>query len=215
MTPERSLIWRYLEAKRAVIDAGYADEVVWQATLSPVQVTARSFVEQAAWVVLSSGLAEQVVRPLFPALSATFHNFDLDLLTADSGCRGAALSAFRHPAKIDAILEIASFARAAGDDVIRRHVSSQDTTVLMGLPFIGPATVRHLLKNLGVAITKPDRHLLRLASAIGRDVDVFCNEIAEAIEEPLGVVDVVLWRWSVLHYRVCRSSCDGLPHALR
>jgi hypothetical protein len=77
------------------------------------------------------------------------------------------------------------------------------------MPYIGPVTWRHLAKNVGVAVAKPDRHLVRLSIALGRSsVDELCHEIAELVADPVSVVDVVLWRWSV--EKAGKRSRDGL-----
>jgi hypothetical protein len=86
---------------------------------------------------------------------------------------------------------------------------------LRSLPYIGPVTWRHLAKNLGAPVAKADRHLVRLAAATGRrDVDGMCAEISDWVGEPVAVVDIVLWRWAVLHATACGQPCLGRPHSL-
>jgi hypothetical protein len=209
-----SLVRRYLIAKRTVIDAGFGSEVGWQAAAADVAVTVRSFTEQAAWVIMSAGMSEMVVRERFPSVACAFHGFDVERIIRDATCRRAALEAFGHERKVDAIFTVASWAHELGDAQVRHLVEIRDEPTLTALPFIGPATVRHLLKNLGAPVAKPDRHLLRVAAACDRAVDGLCAEIAEALGEPIGVVDIVLWRWASLHVRGCRQPCDGLPHQI-
>jgi hypothetical protein len=132
----------------------------------------------------------------------------------EPSCRDAALAVFRHERKVDAVLAIATWAHRVGDDAIEALVDACDEASLMRLPYLGPATVRHLLKNLGVPVAKPDRHLARLADQFDFSVDELCQTIAARMNDPIGVVDVVLWRWSVLHASLCRVECDGLPHPL-
>lgn len=207
----QTLIGYYLCAKRVVIDAGFAPEVVWQQEAAAVDITAAWFVEQAAWVVLSAGMAANIVIQRFPDVRVAMHQFDLRAIAADPECRQRLLGVFNHPQKIDAILAIANFARSKGDDHLRDLISTADQDALMTLPYIGPVTVLHLLKNLGLPIVKPDRHLIRLARRLETEVDVMCTEISEYFGEPPAVVDIVLWRWSTLHGR-CSRCCDGLPH---
>jgi hypothetical protein len=209
------LVRPYLIAKRTVLDAGYASEVGWQAALAQTRVTSGSFVEQAAWVVLSAGLSERIVRRCFPLISTALFDFDLQRVVREPSCRDAALAAFGHERKIDAILTIATWAYQAGDQALEAVVDAGDEECLMRLPYIGPATVRHLLKNLGKPVAKPDRHLARLAVRFDCSVEELCRTIATRMNDPVGVVDVVLWRWSALHAAVCREECDGLPHPLR
>ena len=208
----QTLVRHYLHAKRAVIEAGFAQEIIWQRDAELQDVTAATFVEQATWVVLSAGMAEHVVSQRFSAIRSALHHFDLDAIARDDECRQRLLDLFNHPLKVDAILAIADFAHASGNDRIRDLVSSADEDALRALPFIGPVTVLHLLKNLGVPVVKPDRHLIRLAHRLNADVVTMCAEITDYFGEPPGVVDIVLWRWSTLHGR-CSLACDGLPHA--
>jgi hypothetical protein len=76
------------------------------------------------------------------------------------------------------------------------------------LPMIGEVTRYHLARNIGIDCVKPDRHLVRLAEAFGYGrsnkvseqyeiVMRMCKDIHNEIggSEPLGVIDVVLWRW--------------------
>lgn len=205
---------QYLVAKRAVVDAGFASEIGWQTMAASSAVTARSFVVEATWVVMSAGLSERAVRHRFPLVSSALFDFDLARMVGEPSCREAALAAFAHKRKVDAILAIAAWAHAVGDDVISDVIGLRDESTLMELPYIGPATVRHLLKNLGAPVAKPDRHLVRFASRCGWPVDELCDAIARRLSEPIAVVDIVLWRWSALHATECRDECDGLPHHL-
>jgi len=64
------------------------------------------------------------------------------------------------------------------------------------LPFIGPVTVQHLAKNLGVEAAKPDRHLTRLADRFGYEtVQEMCSAISGRTGDSLSVTDLVLWRF--------------------
>lgn len=54
--------------------------------------------------------------------------------------------------------------------------------------------VRHLAKNLGCDVVKPDRWLERLAAAEGTTPHLLCNRLAYASGDRIATVDVVLWR---------------------
>lgn len=214
--PSERLVRAYLIAKRHVLDGGYGDEIAWQFGAGDGPLTAARFTEEAAWVVLSAGMRESVVRSVFPRLTAACGGFDPAWIVAHrADVRAACLAIFGHEAKIEAILDIAATAKALGEDRIRDKLQDPER-FLMSLPYVGPVTWRHLAKNLGAAVAKADRHLVRLATVAGRDsVDVMCEEIGRWLGESVAVVDIVLWRWSVLHARYCRQPCDGLPHPLQ
>lgn len=55
------------------------------------------------------------------------------------------------------------------------------------------------MKNLGIQVAKPDRHLVRIAQNYGfNDVQKFCSSISEKTNDPVSVVDLVLWRYATL-----------------
>ncbi len=205
------LVRIYLTAKRQVLDGGFEDEVAWQFETTEAPVTAQQFVREAAWVVLSAGMSEAVVRRLFPRLEEACHGFDLERIApTEPMVRRHCLEVFGHERKIDAILEIAETVRSLGDAGLSQALRDLEP-FLRSLPYIGPVTWRHLAKNIGVPVAKADRHMVRFAAAAGRkDVDGLCSEISEWMGDPVSVVDVVLWRWSVLHGR----ECGGLPASL-
>jgi hypothetical protein len=187
------------------------DEVIWQHGVGTLPITSRRFTSEAAWVVLCAGMSESVVRRVFPQISTAFSGFDPIVLGQRNGqARADALAIFAHERKIDAILEIAATARTLGTSGLRRALLEPEA-FLRSLPYIGPVTWRHLAKNLGTDVAKADRHLTRLAQAAGRrSVDALCGEISGWLGEPTAVVDVVLWRWSVLRAAQCGSGHDYL-----
>lgn len=204
----------YLTAKRVVVEDGFVDEIAWQIKVTQSETRLRDFVREAAWVVLSAGMRESVVRRVFGPLSDTLCYFDPEKLASRSDiARTAALKIFRHERKIDAIFEIAEVANRMGEKAIQDVLAHQPESFLCSLPYIGPVTWRHLAKNLGAPVAKADRHLVRIAQATHRtSVDTLCDEISTWLGEPVAVVDIVLWRWSVLHAANCRKGCESPFH---
>lgn len=204
----------YLRAKRAVIDAGYAEELRWQSDRRLQDITDVEFVRQSAWVVLSAGMRETVVRAVFPSIGEALHHFVPPQICSDPRTRSAALRVFRHERKIDAILSLVRIAEQLGTSGLRQELASGASSLLHGLPYMGPATTRHLAKNLGIPVAKPDRHLVRITESFGRaSTEAMCDEIGSWLEEPVAVVDIVLWRWATIHQRQCdRATCSKLPH---
>ncbi|MBN9376211.1 MAG: hypothetical protein J0I40_12650, partial [Cellulomonas sp.] len=188
-----SLIRWYVHAKRAVVDAGFVDEIVWQASAGLTSLSRRQFVREAAWVVLAAGMSDFVVRRVFPRFASAMFEFRLPELTRYcDDARSAALSVFGHVGKVDAILQIAQQVAALTDEDLRRRLVGDAEGFLRGLPYVGPVTWRHLAKNVGVQISKPDRHMVRLSHSLGwDDCEGPCREIAEFIGDPVAVVDVV------------------------
>ena len=208
------VVRHYLHAKRIVIESGFAAEVTWQHSVCIADVTEASFLREAAWVVLSAGMRESVIRSIFPRLTILFHEWQPHMITNDPHIRTRALGIYNHKSKIEAILTAASIAQSLGADGLRNALLHEPEALFDALPYIGPVTRRHLAKNLGVALAKPDRHLARLADAAGRGtVDQLCHEISDWTGDSIPVVDIVLWRWATLHQQKCAyPPCDGLPH---
>ena len=206
----------YLAAKRAVVESGYLDELVWQSTRSIDEMDAVSFVREGAWVILSSGMRESVVRSRFALLESEFHEWHPCRIVADPLCADRASHVFRHPRKLEAIVALANFAARTDIELIRLQLIEDPEGLLRQFPYVGPVTWRHFAKNLGVPISKPDRHLERLSRRLRRvSVAELCAEVGSWLGEPVEVVDLVLWRWSVLHGSHCaQPGCLGTPHAL-
>ena len=191
----------YLDAKDVVIGAGYEHELTWQQEAADVPVEESDLLAEAAWVILNSGMRESVIRPLFARIAVTFCDFESceRIISMESGCRDSALAVFRHPRKIDAILAFVRATSRIGAPEMLRRIRYEGPESLYALPFFGPATARHLAKNIGVEVAKPDRHLRRLADWLGfGDPQQLCHQLADVTGDSVAVVDVVLWRYSTL-----------------
>ncbi|BBG00355.1 hypothetical protein PSA01_68260 [Pseudonocardia saturnea] len=208
------LVSAYVVAKKEVVRAGHLDEIADQRNARVAAIDHISFTREAAWVVLSTGMREQVIRSLFGRLGETLHHWDPHEIAGDERAAARALTVFRHPGKITAIRSIAATVAALTRCELRHQLQDDPKTFLLRLPFIGPVTWAHLAKNLGTPVAKADRHLVRLARACRRaSAADLCSEIGSWLSEPISVVDVVLWRYAVLHARQC-SSRPCLPHVL-
>ena len=62
----------YLNAKERVIQAGFADEIDWQEEVSLEDVDEHTFLRECAWVVLSAGFREGILRRRFQDISKAF-----------------------------------------------------------------------------------------------------------------------------------------------
>jgi len=198
----RTLAALYLDAKRAVIEAGWAWEIDWQANVRLDRVTEPIFLREAAWVILCTGMKETVVRKRFELVSDAFLKWcsARSIVQARQSCRRRALSAFHHRRKVDAILGVADRVAALSFDWIRTQLFEQGVMYLQRLPFVGPVTSFHLAKNLGLQVAKPDRHLVRIARAFGfPSVQTMCEAIAGEVLDSVASVDLVLWRYATLH----------------
>jgi len=202
-TPLRAdqLAEAYIDAKEYVISAGFGDEIDWQEDVALEETTESMFLREAAWVILSSGFRESVVRLVFPEVSAAFLNWkDAKQIAEEiNKSRTVALQAFANRRKIDAIASIVLKVAAEGIDEIRKQIHCRGVDFIRELPFMGPITALHLAKNLGVPIAKPDRHLVRITKATGySSAYELCTAISKFIDESVAVVDLVIWRFATL-----------------
>ena len=212
-----SLAWAYQAATTQVVCAGYAGEIEWQRGLRFDDVTETDLLRENAWVVLSCGMRELIVRTRFPGIAACFHHWESAHHVLDSlpQCRESALELFHHTGKINAIVACAEWVAEAGFTRAKEEIRLDPVGTLRALPFIGPATAYHLAKNLGVPVAKPDRHLVRLAGAAGyKDVQAFCSDIAACSGDPVSVVDIVLWRFATLRSDYLNVFADGLRQGI-
>ena len=196
----RSLVRAYLLAKQRVIDSGFEREIAWQEEVSIDDVTPTGFVREAAWVVLCSGMRESVVRARFDRIAVSFGLWDPEHIALNGEhCRCLARAVFNNASKIDAIARIAVEVAEGGVDDIIRGMSNAGPAYLRRFPYIGRVTCFHLAKNLGYPVAKPDRHLERMAAALGfSGASSLCRVIAAALDEPVPVVDVVMWRFATI-----------------
>ncbi len=191
----------YLDAKEYVIQKGYAGELDWQAQRSFHDVSESQFLGEAAWVILSSGFREAIVRKLFPSISAAFLTWESASAIEPNIklCKEGALRYFRNERKIDAICSLISVVSNNGFEQVKKNVVYHGLDYLQSFSFIGPITGRHLLKNLGIPISKPDRHLARIAETIGfRSVQELCETIELVVGDSIAEIDLVLWRYATL-----------------
>jgi hypothetical protein len=199
--PVEALLERYLTAKEAVIQAGFAPEIDWQEGLCLQTLTESAFLREGAWVILNAGMRESVVRGLFGAISDAFQRWDSSAaIVAGSGrCVARALAHFNHRPKLSAIASLAAHVHDEGFECVRKRIAEEGVDYLESLSFIGPVTRYHFAKNIGMDVVKPDRHLVRMARASGfRTPADLCGAIGACTGDRVGVVDVVLWRYATI-----------------
>jgi hypothetical protein len=191
----------YFKAKDAVINSGFEAEIAWQEQRRLDLVLESEFLREAAWVVLTSGFRESVVRGVFPELSCAFCEWaSAEAITSEEQrCRRDALKIFGSHRKIDAILHTAKIVHSLGFPQVKERLLRAPMAFIRSLPFMGDITSFHLAKNLGVPVVKPDRHLVRAAQMSGfSSPGEMCGAIAQIVGDPVGVVDVVIWRYATL-----------------
>ena len=198
---DSSIIMSYLCIKESVIESGYSGEIDWQTKVNFESLSESEFLREYAWVVLSSGMRESVVRGLFCTFSKAFYDWKLSSLSGRNvkTARKRALRVFNSERKVDAIVYAINTINEIGFASFKRSMSSSPLTGLRTLPYIGPITCFHLAKNIGVDVAKPDRHLSRLSKSLGYDdVQDLCEAISSVTGDKISVVDLILWRYATI-----------------
>jgi hypothetical protein len=191
----------YRKAKEIIIRAGFRDEITWQESVNIDRVTESDFLREHAWVALSAGMQERVIRNLFRGIASSFYDFQSAKIIVENkcACRNAALGYFNNQKKIEAIILMSQKIYADGFEKFKGSLYLSPLETLQTLPYIGPVTCFHLAKNIGIQVAKPDRHLTRLANHAGyEDVQLFCRDISSQTGDSVPVVDIVLWRFATI-----------------
>ena len=191
----------YNKAKEVVMSSGYEREIDWQSNIEIDSVGESDFLQEYAWVVLSSGMKESVIRRIFGRFSSAFCEWQSSLIISQHSnrCRESALRVFNNRRKVDGIIKTAQFIATVGFDEFRESLKKDTIKALLSLDFIGPITCYHLAKNIGLNVAKPDRHLKRIAQIFGyTDVQELCKEVSQSTGDKMSVVDLVFWRFAVI-----------------
>jgi hypothetical protein len=191
----------YLHVKDSVIARGFQDEIQWHMGIDLDAITEAHFLREAAWVVLSAGMREAVVRPKFGQISKAFFSWkDARLICSHrDACVSTARTIFNHERKIEAIADIAAIVNRDGLQTIKTCLQADGAGYLQTFPYIGPITCYHLAKNLGLNTMKPDRHLVRMAAALGYESPFeMCQAVAPLVGDKISTIDLVMWRYATL-----------------
>jgi len=190
MRDTEKLVGFYLKARDYIITEGYEKDITYVESLE-YPPSKRSFFVEYLWVVCNSGMALKAAESIF---ANVLEGTNPDGLKVN-------LNAIGHPKKREGVQEVWSNL----DKCYNRLLEAEDKLAyLKSLPHIGDTTKYHLARNCGLLqYAKPDRHLLRLAKDYGytdddKGVQAMCSDISDVTKEPVGVVDVVLWRYCIL-----------------
>jgi len=168
----------FWQLRQKIVDAGFAEEIAWQESVTEPD-TADEFMWQYIWVVLSSGMKNQVARIIEQRIVEAYN------MGKPIG------SVFRHKAKVKAIENMI----LNHDDLFEDYFEAENRLeFLKSLPYIGDITKYHLAKNLGEDVTKPDRHLVRIANKYGKTPSTLCEKLARETGYRVATVDLILWR---------------------
>lgn len=194
---------KYRFAKTIVLDEGFQDEILWQSHLRFDDLTESTFLREIAWVILTCGMKESIIRNRFGVFSNCFFNWSSakKVIQNKGKCTRDALKIFNNTAKISAIINAASTIDRTGFAELKQKIKDNSIQTLREFEYIGPVTVFHLAKNIGLPVAKPDRHLVRIAQMEKyQDVQTFCSDISKLSGDSISVVDIVFWRFATIEH---------------
>jgi len=195
------LLQKYNFAKIIVREFGFHHEIHWQSKVSFEDLDEETFLREFSWVVLSSGMKNTVIEKKFGPISNCFYEWKSASLIAKNciKCFESAIQIFNNKAKINAIIDAATKISKQGFANIKKLIEKDPIHSLQKFKFIGPITVYHLAKNIGLDFAKPDRHLQRIASMHNySSVQDFCRDISKHSGDSVPVVDIVFWRFATI-----------------
>lgn len=171
----------YRSVKQYVIGRGYQGDIDFYEKTRFESFSAINFLEQFTWVVLSTGMKNQVAQKMY------------DRLWSEG------IGTVKYQKKKEAILAVHGRYEEHFEKIKSLPTVEEKIEYMYNLPFIGNITKYHLAKNIGIDCAKPDRHLERIAGYFGySNVQKFCKEISDKMGDRVNVVDVVIWRYGNL-----------------
>lgn len=191
----------YLSAKNYLMNAGFDKEIRWQNDLSFSRIEETDLLREGAWVILSSGMRETIIRMKFPSISKAFIDWSSakSIISHAKRCEKRAIKLFNHPGKIKAILKFTEILNGMGYLDFKETLKNEGVSFIQTLPYMGPATSYHFAKNIGLNEVKPDRHLSRVAQSMGyENPRLLCEDISRATGDKISVVDLVIWRFATI-----------------
>jgi hypothetical protein len=194
----------YFFAKKYVISKGYFHEIDWQDRVNYHLLTEQVFLQEIAWVILASGLNDNVVKIKFPLIKEAMLGFKSAYLIVENRkeCFDKTIKHFNHSGKINAIISAAEKLAIESFEKVKSYIDNEGIKYLKTFHYIGDATSYHLAKNIGLNFAKPDRHLTRMSIALGfASPFELCRRISDKFHEKVAIVDLVLWRYATLDKR--------------
>jgi len=171
----------YLDLKKRIIDAGYADEIDWA---DEVKAPHNSVIlaYETIFVICNSGMKYQIAVQIFKKV--------IDAIKEGVPVKDV----FKNKNKARAIQSAWDERDERFDIYESLQTDEEKIKYFETLDGLGKITKFHLAKNCGLEVFKPDRHIVRIADNYGMTPSELCEGLAERLGERIGVVDLVLWR---------------------
>ncbi|MYC65071.1 MAG: hypothetical protein F4X12_01915 [Acidobacteriia bacterium] len=196
MPLDKAIAKRMLETAREYV----GDDLFVPMTFEDVDL--RAFLRQYLWVIYVSGFRNAVVQKHFDGLKVAFHDLDLERIVAMDGIDAQWLP-IRNQPKADAFLKGCRVIHDLGWPQFKDRLREKNTAALRQLPWMGPATTRHMALALGIADTeKPDTWMKQCARKCSATVEEMVTFLGTEYGMKRQQVDAYLWQYCRDHQRV-------------
>jgi hypothetical protein len=220
MTVDLVSLWEY--ALAFCRGHGLTDDGLdwWRNLPTPDNVSDPDFFAELAWVIYNLGMRNALIRSKWPVLEYAYYGFDpVSVFVHRDEAIADAMKAIAHRGKAVAVADGAAKVLEDGPIGPRlfRMGEAEALEYLESFPFVGRVTRYHLARNCGFDVVKPDRHLVRLALALGYSgfdcPDALVREMSDLVGERKGMIDYVLWQWLSIEGSA-GEALAGLPEAI-
>ena len=143
-----------------------------------------------------------MVKKHVAGIRAGFHDLDLDRIVAMDGIDARALP-IRNQRKADAFLKGCRLIHGEGWPAFKQRLRTRGRAALRELPWMGPATERHMALALGIEDTeKPDTWINQCAEKCSGTVDQMVTFPSDEYGLTRQRVDAYLWQYCRDHQQV-------------
>lgn len=164
------------------------------------------FLRDYLHVIFVSGFRYSVVKKHFGTIVKKFHNFDLDRIAAMKSIDAKTLP-IRNQRKADAFLKGCKLIHAEGWEAFKQRMREHGRIVLEDLPYMGPATTRHLAMVIGLEdVEKPDTWMKQCAAACSATVEEMSIFLSREHGLDRSEVDAYLWEYCRRNQRIPDGS---------
>ena len=173
------------------------------------------FLRDYLWVIFVSGFRNSVVEEHFDTIVEKFHGLDLDRIAAMKSIDAKTLP-IRNQRKADAFLKGCKLIHAEGWEAFKQRMRKDGRIVLAELPYMGPATSRHLATAIGLEDTeKPDTWMKQCAAACSATVEEMVTFLSQEHGLTRQQVDAYLWEYCRDNQRIPNDSDPATDKPVR
>lgn len=164
----------------------------------PERISDDAFLRTVAETIICTGLSGPGAGRVLARLEQALRGYAVSAIAHEpEAVAAAAMAAFRHRGKVQAVLTVARWLHqhpSIGPRLARLEPAAA-RRLLMSFPWVGATNSGWLARALGIEAVSADRYVTALAQSVGRTAPELVRAVAAAAGERVGVVDYLLWYW--------------------